>query len=172
MSVDPPGIRAWSRPFTASDRLRLRDRPSPSAPSNTSCGRLTTWVKKRSSIRSRGAVVGTIAPSAARTRSQRTPPMLPEPSVTDGTGLVVTVVGRNRPGVLAEITAALASHECDVADISQRNVGGYFHTVFTCAVPPGRDFGSVKDSLQCLGGVGDYAVRVMHESVFRFMHRV
>ena len=109
-------------------------------------------------------------PDAARAGA--TLPMLPEPSVTDGTGLVVTVVGRNRPGVLAEITAALASHECDVADISQRNVGGYFHTVFTCAVPPGRDFGSVKDSLQCLGGEGDYAVRVMHESVFRFMHRV
>ena len=77
-----------------------------------------------------------------------------------------------RPRVYWGVTAALASHECDVADISQRNVGGYFHTVFTCAVPPGRDFGSVKDSLQCLGGEGDYVVRVMHESVFRFMHRV
>ena len=109
-------------------------------------------------------------PDAARAKA--TLPHLPEPSTTDGIGLVVTVVGRNRPGVLAEITAALASHECDVADISQRNVGGYFHTVLTCAVPPGRDFGSVKDSLQCLGGEGDYVVRVMHESVFRFMHRV
>ena len=97
---------------------------------------------------------------------------LPEPSSTDGIGLVVTVVGKNRPGVLSEVTAALGAAECDVRDISQRTVGAYFHMVLTCAVPPGRDFGSLKDTLQCLGGEGDYVVRVMHEKVFRFMHRV
>lgn len=109
-------------------------------------------------------------PDAARAAA--TLPHLPEPSSTDGIGLVVTVVGRNRPGVLAEVTAALGAAECDVRDISQRTVGAYFHMVLTCAVPPGRDFGSLKDTLQCLGGEGDYVVRVMHESVFRFMHRV
>ena len=105
-------------------------------------------------------------------RAQEALPCLPEPTLTDGIGLVVTVVGKNRPGVLAEVTAVLAQYECDVADISQRTVGGYFHMVVTCAVPPGRDFSQVKDGLQCLGGDGDYMVRVMHESVFRFMHRV
>ncbi|MEO0661469.1 MAG: hypothetical protein AAFZ87_08030 [Planctomycetota bacterium] len=57
-------------------------------------------------------------------------------------------------------------------DISQRTVGDFFHMVLTAAVPPGRDFAQVKDTLQCLGGEGDYVVRVMHEKVFRFMHRV
>ncbi|MEM1447695.1 MAG: ACT domain-containing protein [Planctomycetota bacterium] len=109
-------------------------------------------------------------PDAAR--AQEVLPHLPEPTTTDGTGLVVTVVGKNRPGVLAEVTSALAQYECDVRDISQRTVGGYFHMVVTCAVPPGRDFSVVKDGLQCLGGESDYVVRVMHESVFRFMHRV
>ncbi len=109
-------------------------------------------------------------PDAAR--AQKSLPHMPEPSSTDGIGLVVTVVGRNRPGVLAEVTAALGNAECDVRDISQRTVGTYFHMVLTCAVPPGRDFGTLKDSLQCLGGESDYVVRVMHEKVFRFMHRV
>lgn len=109
-------------------------------------------------------------PDAAR--AQTTLPRLPEPIATDGVGLVVTVVGRNRPGVLAEVTAALAHAECDVRDISQRTVGAYFHMVLTCAVPPGRDFAALKETLQCLGGESDYVVRVMHEKVFRFMHRV
>lgn len=109
-------------------------------------------------------------PDAARAQEQL--PHLPEPSSTDGVGLVVTVVGRNRAGVLAEVTAALASNECDVRDISQRTVGAFFHMVLTCAVPPGRDFAQMKDTLQCLGGESDYVVRVMHEKVFRFMHRV
>jgi len=46
------------------------------------------------------------------------------------------------------------------------------HTVFTCAVPDGSDFKSLKDTLQCLGGEDHFVVRVMHERVFRFMHRV
>lgn len=109
-------------------------------------------------------------PDAAR--AQEVLPHLPEPTTTDGIGLVVTVVGKNRPGVLAEVTSALGAEECDVRDISQRTVGDYFHMVLTCAVPPGRDFAALKEHLQCLGGEGDYVVRVMHEKVFRFMHRV
>ncbi|MEM6672363.1 MAG: ACT domain-containing protein [Planctomycetota bacterium] len=105
-------------------------------------------------------------------RAREVLPHMPEPMTTDGVGLVVTVVGRNRPGVLAEVTAALAQNECDVRDISQRTVGDYFHMVLTCAVPVGRDFSHMKDALQCLGGESDYVVRVMHEKVFRFMHRV
>ena len=109
-------------------------------------------------------------PDAAR--AQEVLPHLPEPTTTDGIGLVVTVVGKNRPGVLAEVTSALGAQECDVRDISQRTVGAYFHMVLTCAVPPGRDFGALKEHLQCLGGESDYVVRVMHEKVFRYMHRV
>lgn len=105
-------------------------------------------------------------------RASQILPHLPEPTTTDGVGLVVTVVGRNRPGVLAEVTAALAQNECDVRDISQRTIEAHFHLVLTCAVAPGRDVGELKSTLQCLGGEGDYVVRVMHEKVFRFMHRV
>lgn len=106
------------------------------------------------------------------TRAQQILPHLPEPESLDGVGVVVTAVGRNRPGILAEITGELARLGCDVRDISQRTVGDYFHMVLTCAVPDGSDFKSLKDSLQCLGGEDDFVVRVMHERVFRFMHRV
>ncbi|MEZ6015319.1 MAG: ACT domain-containing protein [Planctomycetota bacterium] len=109
-------------------------------------------------------------PDAAR--AQERLPQLPEPESLDGVGLVVTAVGANRPGVLAQITGELARLGCDVRDISQRTVGDYFHMVLTCAVPDGSDFKSMKDALQCLGGEDDFVVRVMHERVFRFMHRV
>jgi len=109
-------------------------------------------------------------PDAAR--AQHTLPQLPEPELAEGVGVVVTAVGKNRPGVLAEITAELARLDCDVRDISQRTVADFFHMVLTCAVPDGADFKSIKDTLQCLGGDDDFVVRVMHERVFRFMHRV
>jgi ACT domain-containing protein len=107
--------------------------------------------------------------------AQRTLPHLPEPadeSLGQGHGVVVTAVGRNRPGVLAEITVALAQVQANVLDISQKMIEGYFHMIVTVELPPGASFGDVKACLECLGGADDYVVRVMHERVFRFMHRI
>ena len=109
-------------------------------------------------------------PDAARAAA--TLPHLPEPSSTDGIGLVVTVVGKNRPGVLSEVTAALGAAECDVRDISQRSVEDYFHLVLTVELEHAGQFDPLKDSLQCMGGEQDFVARVMHERVFRYMHRV
>lgn len=105
-------------------------------------------------------------------KAVRTLPHLPEPDADLGPGIVVTAVGKNRPGVLAEITAALAHSKGNVMDISQKMVAGYFHMVVTVELPPGSNFGEIKKCLECLGGPDDYVVRVMHERVFRFMHRI
>ncbi len=104
-------------------------------------------------------------------------PHLPEPvDSSDGrtaeTGAVVTAVGMNRPGVLAEVTGALAELGANVLDVSQKMIGGYFHLVLTVEFARAHTFEDAKARLQCLGGPDDYVVRVMHERVFRFMHRV
>lgn len=101
-------------------------------------------------------------------------PAMPEPVDGDvaGTSMIVTAVGKNRPGVLAELTQALAEFRASVHDISQRVVEGYFHLILVVETPPDVKFGDLKQRLECLGGTDDYAVRVMHERVFRFMHRI
>lgn len=109
-------------------------------------------------------------------KALRTLPHLPEPpgdaDIDAATSLVVTAVGRNRAGVLAEITAALAKSGASVHDISQKMVEGFFHLVLIVEVPPGAAFDDMKRDLEALGGPDDYVCRVMHERVFRFMHRV
>lgn len=108
--------------------------------------------------------------------AQRALPHLPEPAPDDDlssvTGVVVTAAGKNRPGVLSEITAALAESQANILDISQKVVEGYFHIVLMIELPAGASFASMKPRLECLGGPDDYIVRLMHERVFRFMHRV
>lgn len=113
-------------------------------------------------------------------RAMKTLPNLPEPE-EDGsqgaggggpTGAIVTAVGKNRAGVLAELTGALGSAGISVRDISQRVVDGYFHLILVVEFEPGFAFGPLKQRLECMGGPDDYAVRVMHQRVFRFMHRV
>ena len=101
-------------------------------------------------------------------------PPLPEPEerAEDGTGVVIAVVGRNRPGVLAELTGAIARLGVNVDDISQKMVGEYFHLVLLVTVPESGSFDTLKTTLECMGEPKDYGVRVMHERVFRFMHRV
>ena len=101
-------------------------------------------------------------------------PHMPEPAgIPDaGTGVVVTAIGRNRAGVLAEITGALSELDASVENISQKTIEGYFHLVLTVEIPSGAAFERAKERLECLGGQDDYVVRVMHERVFRFMHRV
>ena len=101
-------------------------------------------------------------------------PHMPEPAggVAGETGVVVTVVGKNRPGILAEVTGALGELEADVRDISQKTVDQYFQLVLLVVIPSGERFAHLKRHLQCMGGEDDYVVRVMHERVFRFMHRI
>lgn len=108
--------------------------------------------------------------------AKRSLPHLPEPpsegELQSYTGVVVTAAGKNRPGVLSELTGALAKSNANVLDISQKVVEGYFHIMLMVELPPGSGFAGLKQTLECMGGPDDYVVRVMHERVFRFMHRV
>ena len=110
-------------------------------------------------------------PDAEGTRA--TLPHLPEPEGDDESGsVIVTAVGRNRPGVLAEITGVLSESGASIADVSQRMIEGFFHMVLVVNLTPDCNFADLKEKLDCLGGTDDYAVNVMHERAFRFMHRV
>ncbi len=101
-------------------------------------------------------------------------PHLPEPNEDSSAGasLVITAVGRNRHGVLAEITTAIGATGGNVESVSQRVVDGHFHVILVVTLESGTRFEEMKGCLDCLGGPEDYAVHVMHERVYRFMHRI
>jgi ACT domain-containing protein len=98
---------------------------------------------------------------------------LPEPSGGGSeSGVIVTVVGKNRSGVLAEITAHLAGAGCNIHKVSQEIIDGYFHLILTVELTGKATFEAAKADLEALGGPDDFVVRAMHERVFRFMHRI
>jgi ACT domain-containing protein len=88
-----------------------------------------------------------------------------------GDKMVVTCVGRNRAGVLAEVCTALAEDGANINDVSQKMVEDYFHMLLVVEMPQGLDFSVLKNRLESLGG-DEFVVRVMHERVFQYMHRV
>lgn len=100
-------------------------------------------------------------------------PNLPEPGrMGEASSAIATAVGQNRAGVLAEITSAVSELGVNIGDITQKMVQGYFHLVLALELPPDVSLEAVRERLECLGGPDDYAVHVMHERIFRFMHRV
>ena len=107
-------------------------------------------------------------------RAVRALPHLPEPEENPelASTAIVTAVGRNHPGVLAQITAAVAELHGDVHDVSQKVVDDFFHIILTVRLPEAGDFGAFKSALECMSRPSDLAVRVMNERVFRFMHRI
>ncbi len=110
-------------------------------------------------------------PDALQTRTLA---HLPEPEENPALAstAIVTAVGRNRSGVLAEITAAIAELDGNVHDVSQKVVEGFFHMILTVELPPEGSFDRFKTALECMSSPNDFAIRVMNERVFRFMHRV
>ena len=87
--------------------------------------------------------------------------------------VIVTAVGQNRPGVLAEITRAIASLRGNVLDISQKMMQNYFHLIMLVEIASaGAAFARFKRKLESTGEKHGYVVSVQHEKVFLYMHRI
>ncbi len=90
---------------------------------------------------------------------------------------IVTVVGRNKPGVVARISAVVADCGGDLADINQVIIDQYFSMIFIVGLAglEERDisFRVFKEKLQDEATrLGQVQVLVMHEGIFKAMHKV
>ena len=87
--------------------------------------------------------------------------------------VIVTVVGKDRVGIMAEVTTATANLGGNIVDISQKVIAGYFNLIMIVDISEARigliDF---KKKLEKLGEKKGYKVSVQHEKVFRYMHRI
>jgi len=87
--------------------------------------------------------------------------------------VIVTVVGKNRVGIMAEVTTATANLGGNIVDISQKVITGYFNLIMIVDIAKVKiglvDF---KKKLEELGEKKGYKVSVQHEKVFHYMHRI
>jgi ACT domain-containing protein len=118
---------------------------------------------------------GTRAPGPALARLAAAARSSPPPGAgEDGENeVILTCVGRNRPGVLAEITARVAASHGNILNISQRIVENYFFAILVIdASGLVTDFNTFKTDLEGLSSEGDYRLAVQHGRVFQAMHRI
>lgn len=86
---------------------------------------------------------------------------------------IVTVIGKDRVGIIADVTALLAQHGVNVLDISQTVLQEYFTMIMLvdasqCTVP----FADLARTLDEAGTQRDLQIRAQREDIFNAMHRI
>ena len=86
---------------------------------------------------------------------------------------IVTVVGKDRVGIIAGVCTALAEFNVNVLDISQTVMQGYFTMMMVvevsmCNVPVAE----LVTKMDELGREMGLSIRVQREDIFEAMHRI
>lgn len=87
--------------------------------------------------------------------------------------IVIAVLGRDRPGILAGVTAILAQRGANVADLSQTIMSELFTMVMLVEIDRiSVSFARLKQELESHGRREGLSIILQHEELFRAMHRV
>ena len=86
---------------------------------------------------------------------------------------IVTVIGKDKAGIIAKISGVLAENLVNIEDISQTIVQGNFTMLMLC------NLSGAKVSLKELSGILTekgkeigVSVHVQHEDIFNAMHKI
>ena len=88
--------------------------------------------------------------------------------------VVVTVIGPDRIGIVADVAGLLAKHSVNILDINQKVMGGdiFAMTMLTDIKKTTVDFAGLKKLLEEKGRELGLKIHAQHEDIFRFMHRI
>jgi ACT domain-containing protein len=87
--------------------------------------------------------------------------------------VVITVIGADRPGIVAGITQVLARHNVNIVDIAQTVVRGIFSMIMIVDLSTGNiDLPRLREELISKSRELGVEVSVNHIAVFRAMQRV
>ena len=86
---------------------------------------------------------------------------------------VVTVIGKDSVGIIAEVSAECAKHNANIIDVTQTVMGDYFSMVMMADISKlSCAFAQLSEEMkQGIAEMGLVA-HVMHEDIFNAMHRI
>jgi ACT domain-containing protein len=86
---------------------------------------------------------------------------------------IITVVGKDRKGIIASVSGHLYQRNVNILDLSQTIVQGYFNMVMIIDLNGQHEnFHDLADSLQKLGEEIGMLIKLQHEDIFNSMHRI
>ena len=86
---------------------------------------------------------------------------------------IVTVVGKDRVGIIAAVCNQLAQYNINVLDISQTVMQDYFTMMMVVDVSAANQpLGQISLQMEEMGKQSNLSVRLQREDIFQAMHRV
>ena len=86
---------------------------------------------------------------------------------------IVTVIGKDRVGIIAFVCSLLAENDVNILDISQTILQEYL-TMVMLVDPTGcsKPFSELSKSLKARGEEQQLSIRIQREDIFMAMHRI
>ncbi len=87
--------------------------------------------------------------------------------------IVLTIVGKDRVGIIAMVSQKLAEYGINILNINQNILDGYFNMVMMADISNATI--SLKDLQGLLKAEGEKIgvdIRAQHEDIFQAMHRI
>lgn len=86
---------------------------------------------------------------------------------------IITVIGKDKSGIIAKVSNLLADNEVNIEDISQTIVQGNFTMLMLCGMEQSKL--SIKElgaKLKDLGEEIGVSIHIQHEDIFNAMHKI
>jgi len=86
---------------------------------------------------------------------------------------IITVVGLDRPGIVAGVSTVLAENNINITDISQNYVREFFTMILIVDFEKSKaTLKEVDEKLKVVGKKLGVQISTQHEDVFKAMHRI
>ncbi|MBO5927019.1 MAG: ACT domain-containing protein [Clostridia bacterium] len=86
---------------------------------------------------------------------------------------ILTVIGKDKSGIIAEVSSMLAKKNINIEDISQTIMQGYFTMIMLVQVETSTiAIEELKKELDALGNKIGVKIILQHEDIFNAMHRI
>lgn len=86
---------------------------------------------------------------------------------------IITVLGKDKVGIMAKVCTYLAEEGVNILDISQTIVTGYFNMMMVVDISNHEHkFDEVSEGLKKIGGEIGVDIRLQREDIFDNMHRI
>ena len=86
---------------------------------------------------------------------------------------IITVLGKDRVGIIAQVCTFLSERQINILDISQTIVQGYFNMLMIVdLVGAAGSFEEIAGGLRGLGEAMGIEIKLQREDIFESMHRI
>ena len=86
---------------------------------------------------------------------------------------IITVLGKDKVGIIAKVCTYLSNNGINILDISQTIVQGYFNMLMIVEMNQTDErFSEIVDGLEKLGNEIGVGIKMQHEDIFNSMHRI